>query len=187
MHINSRGCLEVWCAELEGQLMTGAGPSFVIVSALTQNEMVVVEVEFRSVVEQHLADLAVECMLVHIDLDVELLESLGGGLPEFDEAMLAGEAIRLQQNLVLAVMNYIGREVLGVRMLAYVCVHGSHGTPIYSSKLCVASPGAKLSRAIPLVCRIVVRCRACSNSHEGSLQAPLDPNFQIRLTPMKLR
>src|SRR5271155_1811719 len=187
MHINARGCLEVWCAELERQLMTGAGPSFVIVSALTQNEMVVVEVEFRSVVEQHLTHLAVECVLVHIDLDMELLESLGGCLPEFDEAMFAGKAIRLQQNLVLAVMNHVGCEVLGVRMLAYVCVHGSHGTPIYSSKLCIASRSAKLSRPVPSIRRIVVRCRGCSNLYGGSPQVPADPNFQIRLTPMKLR
>jgi hypothetical protein len=59
----------------------------------------------------------------HVDLDVELLESPGRGFPKFEEAILAGKPIGLQQNLVLAVVNYVTGDMLRFGMLADVLVH----------------------------------------------------------------
>src|SRR5271170_1310164 len=148
MHVDRRSRLEVRRAKLERQFMAFPRPSLVVVSTLTQDEVVVVEVKCRRVVEQHFADLAVEGVLVDLHLDVELLESLRCRLPEFDETVLAGESIGLQQNLVLAVVNHVGGEVLGVGVLAYVLVHGSQGTPIYPAKPDVPDRAQKPSGAV---------------------------------------
>jgi hypothetical protein len=64
-------------------------------------------------------------VVVNVHSKIQLLEGLGGGLPKIEEPMFAGKPIGLQQNFVLAVMDYVAREMLGFGMLAYVLVHGS--------------------------------------------------------------
>jgi hypothetical protein len=71
--------------------------------------MVVVEVEVRRIVKEHFTNLAVKSLPVDIDFEIELLDGLFHVLPEVQEATFAREAIRLEQNLVLAVMD----DVLG--------------------------------------------------------------------------
>jgi hypothetical protein len=65
-------------------------------------------------------------MLIHIDFKIEFLESLGRCFPKFEKPMFARKPIWLQQNFVLAVVNYIAGEMLRFGMLAYVLVHGWH-------------------------------------------------------------
>jgi hypothetical protein len=66
-------------------------------------------------------------VLVHIYFKTELLKSLGWFcLPKFDEAAFASKPIGLQQNFVLAVVNYIVGEMLRFGMLAEVHVYGWH-------------------------------------------------------------
>src|SRR5262249_36632783 len=91
--------------------------------ALAQNKMMVVEVESRRIVEEDLACLAVKGVIVEVDLEIKLLERSVHGFPEFEEPVLAGKAIRLQENLVFAVMDHIVRQMLGLRMLAYMLIH----------------------------------------------------------------
>src|SRR5208282_5227326 len=123
-HVNGCGVLELRGPVFEGQLVARTGPSLVVKSPLSQNEVVVVEVKLRGVIEEHLPNLTVECVLVDIYFKTEFLESLGCCLPKFEKAILAGKPIGLQQNLVLAVMNYVAGEVLRFGMLAYVLIHG---------------------------------------------------------------
>ncbi len=103
--------------------MVGPRPSLIVEGALSQNEVVVVEVKLRSVIEEHFPNLAVECVIGDVHLDVELLKSPGRSFPKFKEAILAGKPIGLQQNFVLAVVNYVAGEMLCFSMLAYVLVH----------------------------------------------------------------
>jgi len=110
----------------EGQLVARTGPSLVVKSPLSQNEVVVVEVKLRGVIEEHLPNLTVECVLVEVYFKTEFLESLGRGLPKLEKTILARKPIGLQQNLVFAVMNHVGGEMLGFGMLAYVLFHGSN-------------------------------------------------------------
>src|ERR1700730_4919591 len=123
-HVNGRGGFEVRGAVFEGQLVLRAGPPLIVESALAQNEVVVEEIKLGSVVEQNFANLAVECVVIDIYLKSEFLKSLGRRLPKFEETIFAGEPVRLQQNFVLAIVNYIAGEMLGISMLAYVLVHG---------------------------------------------------------------
>src|SRR5208283_1584026 len=102
------------------------GPSLVVKSPLSQNEVVVVEVKLRSVIEEHFPNLTVECVLVDIYFQAEFLESLGHCFPKFEKTIFARKPIGFQQNLVLAVMNHVGGEMLGFGMLADVFVHGSN-------------------------------------------------------------
>jgi len=118
----------------ESQLVALAGPSLVVKSSLSQNEVVVVEVKLRSVIKEHFPNLTVECVVVDIYFKTEFLKSLGCGLPKFDEAVFARKPIGLQQNFVLAVMNYIAGEMLRFGMLAYVLVHGWHHTEMNLAK-----------------------------------------------------
>src|ERR1700733_13535089 len=122
-HVDGGGGREVRRAEFEGQLVIGTRPTLLVESAFSKNEVVIVKVELRGVVEQHLANLAVARMLVVIHFDMKFLESLSDCIPEFEEAFFAGEPIGLKQNLILAVMNYITCQMLGFFMLAYVLVH----------------------------------------------------------------
>jgi hypothetical protein len=92
--------------------------------------MIVVEVILGSVIKEHLPNLTVECVLVDVHFNVELLKSLGCGLPEFEKAIFARKPIGLQQNFVLAVVNYVSGEMLGFGMLTDVLVHSGHHTPI---------------------------------------------------------
>src|SRR5215471_14882963 len=108
------GRLEVITAILDRQFVSGARPAVVVKSAFAQDEMMVVEVESRRVVEEDLAHLAVEGGVVEIDLELKLLERSVHDLPEFEEPIPAGKAIRLQENLILAVMDHIVRQMLGL-------------------------------------------------------------------------
>jgi hypothetical protein len=101
-------------------------PSLIVKGPLPQNEMVVVEVKLRSVIKEHFPNLTVERVLVQIYFKTEFLKSLGCGLPKFEKTILARKPIGLEQNFVLAVMNYIAGEMPGFGMLAYVLVHGWH-------------------------------------------------------------
>jgi hypothetical protein len=85
----------------------------------------IVEIKLRGVIEQNFSNLAVERVVVNVHSKIQLLEGLGGGLPKIEEPMFAGKPIGLEQNFVLAVMDYVAREMLGFGMLAYVLVHGS--------------------------------------------------------------
>src|SRR5208282_5080891 len=127
-HVNGRGVLELRGAVFEGQLVAGTRPSLVVKGPLSQNEVVVVEVKLRGVVKEHLPNLTVECVLIDIYFKTEFLDSLGRCFPKFEKPMFALKPIGLQQNLVLAVMNHVGSEMLGFGMLAYVLVHGSNFT-----------------------------------------------------------
>jgi hypothetical protein len=46
-------------------------------------------------------------------------------LPRTPEVALAREPLRLKQDFVFAVMNYVIGQMLGLRVLAYVFVHVS--------------------------------------------------------------
>src|SRR5208282_5580456 len=106
-HVNGRGVLEFRGAVFEGQFVAGTGPSLVVKSPLSQNEVVVVEVKLRSVIEEHFPNLTVECVLVDIYFQAEFLESLGHCFPKFEKTIFARKPIGFQQNLVLAVMNHV--------------------------------------------------------------------------------
>jgi hypothetical protein len=69
-------------------------------------------------------------VLVHVYFNVEFLESFGRGFPKFEKPVFAREPIGLQQNFVLAVMDYVGGEMLRLGMFAYVLVHGWHHIPV---------------------------------------------------------
>ena len=88
--------------------------------------MVVIEVEGGRIVEKHLADLTVEGMLVKIDLEIQLFGRFFHIFPELQKVALAREPLRLKQDFVFAVMNYVVGQMLGLRLLAYVLVHSSN-------------------------------------------------------------
>src|SRR5258708_40252243 len=85
--------------------------------------MVVVEVEVRRIVKKHFTNLAVKALLVDIDFETELLDRFSHVFPKLQEATFTREAIRLEQDLVLAVMDHVVGQVLSLVMLAYVLVH----------------------------------------------------------------
>src|SRR5579885_196263 len=122
-HVHGGGILQVGASVLDREFVIGARPSIVVERSFPENEMIVVKVEVGSVVEENLADLAVEGVVIDIDLEIEFLDGLIDGLPELHEAFLAGEAVGLKQDLVLAIVDYIVGEVPGIGMLAYVLVH----------------------------------------------------------------
>jgi hypothetical protein len=107
----------------------GPRPPFVVKSALSKDEMVVVEVKVRRIVKEHFTNLAVKSMPVDIDFEIELLDGFAHVFPELQETTFAREAIRLEQNLVLAVMDHIVGQVLSLGMLAYVLVHSLFSRP----------------------------------------------------------
>src|SRR5579875_2832356 len=111
-------------AVLQHQLMVGARPSLFVKRAFSQDEMVIVQMELRGVVKQYLADLAVEGVAVDIDLQAQALDGFGSRLPELKEAVLAGETIGLQQDLVFAIVDDIAGQVPRFGVLADVLVHG---------------------------------------------------------------
>ena len=92
--------------------------------------MVVVEVEGGRIVEKHLADLAVEGTLVNIDFEMQLFGRFFHIFPELQKVALARESLRLKQDFVFAVVNYVVGQMLGLRMLAYVLVHLLHHAPM---------------------------------------------------------
>src|ERR1700751_2737305 len=124
-NVDRGGRLEVSTAIFDRQFVSGARPAVVVEGAFAQNEMIVVEVESRRVVEEGLAHLAVKGVVVEVDLEIKLLERSVHGFPEFEKPVLAGKAIRLQENLVFTVMDHIVRQMLGLRMLANMLVHSS--------------------------------------------------------------
>src|SRR5712672_1040397 len=91
--------------------------------------MVIVEVEVRRIVKKHFTNLAVKALLVDIDFETEFLDGFSHVFPELQEATFAGEAIRLEQNLVLAVVDHVVGQVLSLGMLAYVLVHSLFSRP----------------------------------------------------------
>src|SRR5882757_624432 len=126
MHVDRRRGFQIRCAEFERQLVIGPRPSLVVEGALSQDEMIVVEIKLRRVIEKHFPHLAVEGMIVDLHLDTELLQSLGRRSPKFEEAVFARKAIWFEQDFVFAVMNDVFRKVLGIRMLAYMFIHVSN-------------------------------------------------------------
>src|SRR6516165_9244958 len=117
------GRLEVSTAIFERQFVSGARPPVVVEGAYAQNEMLVVEIESRRVVEENFAHLAVKGVVVEVNLEIKLLERSVHGFPEFEEPVLAGKVIRLQENLVFAVMDHIVRQMFGLKILADMLVH----------------------------------------------------------------
>src|SRR5207249_4675396 len=91
--------------------------------------MVVVEVEVRRIVKQHFTNLAVKALLVDIDFETEFLDRFSHVFPKLQEATFTREAIRLEQDLVLAVMDHVVGQVLSLGMLAYVLVHSLFSRP----------------------------------------------------------
>jgi hypothetical protein len=85
--------------------------------------MVVVKVEVRRIVEEHFTNLAVKALLVDIDFETQLLDGFSHVFPELQETTFAREAIGLEQDLVLAVMDHVVGQVLSLGMPAYVLVH----------------------------------------------------------------
>ena len=85
--------------------------------------MVVVEVEVRRIVKEHFTNLAVKALLVDIHFETEFLDGFSHVFPELQEATFAREAIRLEQDLVLAVMDHVVGQMLSLGMFAYVLVH----------------------------------------------------------------
>src|SRR5262249_48006925 len=123
MHVNRGSVLQLGSAVFEGQLMTGPRPSLIVKGALAQDEVMIVKIELRSVVEEHFADLAVEGVRILVDLETEFLKRLGGILPELQEPFLARKAIGLKQDLVFAVMDHVRAEVMRFGVLADVLIH----------------------------------------------------------------
>src|SRR5208282_4403088 len=126
-HVNPGRVTQVRAAVLDSQLVIRARPSLFIKGALSKNEVVVVQVEVRGVIKQHLANLAVERVVSHVNLEVEFLHGRVHRVPELHEALFVGETIGLQQNLVLTVVDYIVRQMLGFRMFAQVLIHRDLG------------------------------------------------------------
>src|SRR5215469_1788882 len=106
--------------------MLCAWPALIVKGTFSKDEMVVVEVEGRRIVEKHLADLTMEGLLVKIDLELQLFGRSFHIFPEFEKVALAREPIWLKQDFVFAVMNYVVAQMLGLRVLAYVLVHCSN-------------------------------------------------------------
>src|SRR5215469_11737941 len=98
--------------------MLGAWPALIVKGAFSKDEMVVVEVEAGRIVEEHLADLTVEGILVKIDLEVELFGRFFHIFPERQKVALAPEPLGFKQDFVFAVMNYVVWQMLGLRVLA---------------------------------------------------------------------
>src|SRR6266436_321045 len=98
--------------------------------------MVVVEVEVRRIVKKHFTNLAMKALLVDINFETELLDRFSHVFPKLQEATFTREAIRLEQDLVLAVMDHVVGQVLSLVMLAYVLVHSflvEHGERAYAT------------------------------------------------------
>jgi hypothetical protein len=72
-YINCGGFLEVSSAKFEGQLMFFARPTLIVESALTQDEMIVKQVELWSVIEQYLPDLTVASVVVNVYFEPKFL------------------------------------------------------------------------------------------------------------------
>src|SRR5215469_1476917 len=87
------GCLEVSTAIFDRQFVSGARPAVIVEGAFAQNEMIVVEVESRRVVEEHLAHLTVKGVVVEVDFEIKLLERSVHCFPEFEKPLLASKAI----------------------------------------------------------------------------------------------
>jgi hypothetical protein len=85
--------------------------------------MVIEKVEIRRVVKQHFTNLAVERLIIDIDLEIQFLGGFLHVLPELHKSAFTRKTIRLEQDLILAVMDHIVRQVLSLGMLAYVFVH----------------------------------------------------------------
>src|SRR5271163_4747070 len=98
---------QVGTAKLDRQFVIRARPAVIVKGALSKDKMIVVEVKAGGIVKQDLPHLAVKGLVIEVDLEVKFLQGPVHCFPKIKEAFLAGKAIRLQQNLVFAVVNYI--------------------------------------------------------------------------------
>ena len=95
--------------KLDHQLVTRVGRAVMIEGAFSQDEAVIVELEVRSVVEDHFALMRLD-RLVHLaELDAQRLGRVMREFPEFVKRLLVGKQVRLQQQLVFAILNLIRR------------------------------------------------------------------------------
>src|ERR1700722_5387055 len=122
-HINRRRGLQLWRTIFESQLMARPWPSLIVKRTLTQNEMIIVEVELRRVIKEHLPDLTIKRMPIGFYFQPELRHGLARVFPKFQKGAFAGEAFGLQQNLVFPIVNYILRQMTGFLMFTYVLMH----------------------------------------------------------------
>jgi hypothetical protein len=65
----------------------------------------------------------VEDVRIGFDLEAQFFEGLGGVFPKLNKAVFADEAIRLQEDFVLAVMDDVRTQVFRFPMFADVLVH----------------------------------------------------------------
>src|SRR5581483_11482883 len=127
--VDCGGRFEVSTAIFDRQFVSSTRPAVIVEGAFTQNEMIVVKIESGRVVEEDLSHLTVKGVVVDVDFEIKLLERSMYCFPEFKKPLFTGKAIRLQENLVFAVMDHIVRQMLGLRMLAYMLIHRSLYAP----------------------------------------------------------
>src|SRR6202046_1098422 len=93
--------------KFDHQLVPRVGRAMMIEGAFPQDEAVIVELEMRSVVEDHVALMRLERLADLADLDTDRLGRMMRQFPEFVERLLVGKPARLQQQLVFAILNLV--------------------------------------------------------------------------------
>ena len=110
-HIHRRRRLEIRVTEFEGQLRNPLWPAALVVRAQTQDKVVFIKCEILRVVEKYLPHIALKSVLSLLHLHIKLLRRLSHDAPKIHECVRGGEMLRLQNNLILAILNLILRGV----------------------------------------------------------------------------
>src|SRR5262245_44084440 len=114
-HVEGSGRLEVGVAELEDDLGLAHRKAVLERDAPPQDECVVVEAEVGRVEEDDLADLG--GLMRHVRglvADVDAIGDAAHELPELEEALRRGEAVRLEDELALEVVDLVARVPVAV-------------------------------------------------------------------------
>src|SRR5262249_20063906 len=112
--VHGGGGVAVGMPELDRQLRVGGGPAVAVRRAAPEDEGPLVEREARRVVEEHLAQPILRRNDLARHRDVEAAGDVPHDLAESVETFRLGEALRLQDELVLAVLDGIERMAVGV-------------------------------------------------------------------------
>ena len=109
--IDRRSLGKIRMPELDRQLRCPRRPTVLVKRAQPHNEVIFVEVEGGRIEEEHLAHLVDKRIPRLLQLHIELLGHPLDHLPKILESLRRGEALRVEQNLVLPVVQVIVRTI----------------------------------------------------------------------------
>jgi hypothetical protein len=175
-HVELRGRLHVRMAELEHHLRVAYGEAVLIGDAPSQDERIVVEPEIRGVQEEHFPDLGLQHHALRREPDTKLL-----GRPTHELAILlenlgGGEAVGLEDQLALEVLNVVERMSVTV----FPRLEIRHSVGLSGHACCLFR-----RRVFGLLCFFTLPCIRPPEWHNSDAE-PCRPGAQAPRIPLAL-